>query len=97
MPDPSPATTPAAEEAAWRLEDIANELAAAGLPARLHHARHSSYLTAATGSGRGEIEAALDDDDYCEIRFWVAAGATPAQAAAVITGAITAITSAQRS
>ena len=105
MSDTSHAASRAREEAARWLADIARQLTAAGLPARLHHTPHSTYLTAATrpatGTGTGasasasasEIEATLDDDAYCEIRFWAAAGATPAQAAAIVTRAIAAITS----
>jgi hypothetical protein len=93
MPDTTPATSPAAEEAAWRLEDIAGHLTAAGLRARLHHTRHSTYLTATAGSGREEVETTFDDDSYCEVRFWVAADASPAHVSATIIRAMTAITS----
>lgn len=83
-----------AEQAAWRLEDIAGHLTLAGLRPRLCHTRHTTYLTAVSraASGQPDVEAVVDDDDYVELRFWPSPGATPAQIAATITRATTAIT-----
>jgi hypothetical protein len=96
MTDAVPATR-CAEQAAWRLEDIAGHLAVAGLNARLHYTRHSTYLTAAShaDSHRDQIEAVVDDDSYAELRFWIPGDADPAQAASVITAAVAAIAAAR--
>ena len=82
-----------AEKAARRMRAIAAELAAAGLNTQLYDSRGGIDVTAtASPPGQREIEVVVDEDDYCELRFWTPPGTQPAEVAAVITRAITAVT-----
>lgn len=82
-----------AEKAAHRMRAIAAELASAGLDTQLHEGRGGIDVTAATQPpGQREIEAIIDEDDYCELRFWTPPGTQPAEVAAIITRAVAAIT-----
>lgn len=94
MPD---MCAPDAEDTLWRMRAIADELSLAGLATRLHESRASIDVTATIHpGGHREIEAIVDEDAYIELRFWHGTDATPAQVAAMITSAVTAITTAQR-
>jgi hypothetical protein len=73
---------------------IAAELSSAGLDTRVYEGRDSTDITAVTRprADRREMEVVIDDDSYCEIRFWLPPDATPARVAGVVTRAMNAIT-----
>ena len=96
MPDRVP--VPDAEDTVWRMRAIAGELALAGLATSLHESRASIDVTATfTAGGQREAEVIVDEDAYVEMRFWHDPQATPAQIAALITSALTAIATAPAS
>ena len=72
---------------------MAAELSAAGLEIRLHEGRAGIDITATVRpAGQREIEAVLDEDSYCELRFWTPPEAAPAHVSAAVTRAVSAIT-----
>jgi hypothetical protein len=82
--------------AEW-LRQLAAELSAAGLRAHVHDTRSLLDLTAAVPASGGKApDVVVDTDGYTEVRFWQDADSTPAQAAAVITRTLAAITVFQR-
>ena len=81
------------EDTAARMRALTAELTAAGLDAHLHSTRGVLEITAALRRpGSKDICVTADEDGYLEISWWSAPGATPAQVAAVIGRALTAIT-----
>ena len=78
-----------------RMRATAAVLAAAGLDAKVHSTRGVLDITASLHQASGRsAEVIVDEDGYAEIRYWNAAGATPAQVVAVITAALAAVTTA---
>lgn len=84
-----------AEQTARRMRAIASGLAAAGLETSLYEGRTGIDLTAtARQAGQREIDVVIDEDSYCELRFWVPADSVPTQVADVILRALSTITEA---
>jgi hypothetical protein len=82
-----------AEETAARMRALTAELTAAGLDAHLHSTRGVLDITADLRRPESkDICVTADEDGYLEISWWSAPGATPAQVAAVIGRALSAIT-----
>jgi hypothetical protein len=86
VPDPGTAA---------RMRATAAALAAAGLDAKVHSTRGVLDITASLHQPGGRsVEVVVDEDGYVQISYWNAAGATPAQVAAVITAALAVLTAA---
>jgi hypothetical protein len=84
--------------AAKRLRLIETWLAAAGLTTRMHVSPNAMDLTATLRQpGHREIEVVIDEDGYTELRYWASLSDTPAQAVAIITSALAAISAVQGS
>jgi hypothetical protein len=82
-----------AEDAAWRLEDIATRLSATGLLTQLRDTADLIDLTAHVHkSGHRDAAAIIDPDGYVELRSWISTGTPAAQAADIIGRALTLIT-----
>ncbi|HVA89821.1 MAG TPA: hypothetical protein VNL71_08250 [Chloroflexota bacterium] len=76
-----------------RMRAVADALSAAGLAASVSQTRAAVEVIAILHmKGQREIEAAIDEDGYTELRFWHQPDATPAQISAAITRALNAIT-----
>lgn len=90
-----PLTGPGAAD--W-LRDVAAELTAAGIPARVDDTLSVPDLTAEAPAldGGKPSEVVADPDGYTEIRYWNDPEATPAQVSAVIVRALAAIHAARR-
>ncbi len=78
-----------------RIHATAAALAGAGLAAQVNQTQGVFDITASLDQPGGKAaEVICDDDGYVQISYWNAPGATPAQVAAVISGALAAITAA---
>ena len=79
-------------DAVGSMRALAAELRAAGLSADVHETQGVVDVRASLDRpGCKTIEVIADDDGYIEIRFWHQPDAAPAQIAATITSALTAI------
>lgn len=80
------------DTAAW-LAAITRELIAAGFAADLNETAGGLDLTASMHRpGQKETDVIVDEDGYAEIHWWTQPGATPAEVAAAIARAVTAVT-----
>jgi hypothetical protein len=80
------------QDTAARMHAIAAELQTAGFTARVHETRGVLDLTGSLHRPGGrEIEVLVDQDGYAEIRYWNLPAATPAEIAATIVGALSAV------
>jgi hypothetical protein len=78
---------------AARMRAIAAALTAAGLDAHVHETRGVLDITATWHRpGSKPVEIIYDEDDYAQISYWSAPGATPTQIVAIISQALSAIT-----
>jgi hypothetical protein len=76
-----------------RMRQVAAGLAAAGLDTGVHEIQGVLDVRASLRrEGFGPVEVTYDCDGYVQIAYWHAPGATPAQVAATINGALAVIT-----
>jgi hypothetical protein len=76
-----------------RMRQVAAELSAAGLDARVHDTQGVLDIRATLRrDGRQPLEVTFDCDGYVQIAYWHAPGATPAQVAATINAVLAVIT-----
>jgi hypothetical protein len=76
-----------------RMRQVAAELGAAGLDARIHDTRGVLDIRATLRrEGRQPLEVTYDCDGYVQIAYWHHPGATPAQVVATVKGVLAVIT-----
>jgi hypothetical protein len=76
-----------------RMRQVAAELSAAGLDARVHDTQGVLDIRATLRrDGHQPLEVTYDVDGYVQIAYWHTPGATPAQVAATINAALAVIT-----
>lgn len=93
MTDTVPGAAGGQAETARRMRAIAAELAAAGLDTQIHETQGVLDIRATLRRpGCKPVDIIYDEDDYAQVSFWNDPGITPAQAAATISRALTAIT-----
>lgn len=81
------------EQTEARMRALTEELSVAGLDAHLHCTRGVLDITAALHRpGSKDVCVTADEDGYLEVSWWSAAGATPAQVAAVLGRVLAVIT-----
>jgi hypothetical protein len=92
-PPSSSRTTATAQYNGEDMRAMATQLAAHGFTTHLADFRAGLDLTATLSpSGKREAELILDEDGYAELRYWVPAGTSPADAVATALRALNAIT-----